>query len=292
MLVGLESTKPGAMQLTVMPNGPSSCAVWRVKPIWPALALAYAWIPVRLTLRPAPDEMFTMRPYRRSFIPGATARVQRNVDFRFASTTACQSASETSSSGRPTWPTTPPALLTRMSTLPIDATKSATWRSAVASTVSRAQPCTVAPCSVSAAAIALPMPCAVPVTIATRPRRSGTGPAVRDQVAHLLDARLPHAQHVLVRSLVQASERSVTEQLARLRRVELAHARDVRHRLAPLRLLDAGEPCPRKVLEPGRMRRVGIDGVHDLPHARPGPPVVPDRLDVVAVLHSVVAGVV
>jgi len=28
------------MLLTVIPNGPSSCAVWRVKPIWPALALA------------------------------------------------------------------------------------------------------------------------------------------------------------------------------------------------------------------------------------------------------------
>ena len=62
MLVGFESTKPGAMLLTVIPNGPSSCAVWRVKPIWPAFALAYAWMPVRLTLRPAPEEMLTMRP--------------------------------------------------------------------------------------------------------------------------------------------------------------------------------------------------------------------------------------
>ena len=28
-----------------MPYRPSSCAVWRVKPICPALALAYAWMP-------------------------------------------------------------------------------------------------------------------------------------------------------------------------------------------------------------------------------------------------------
>ena len=38
--VGLESTKPGAMQLTVIPNGPSSCASCRVKPICAALAEA------------------------------------------------------------------------------------------------------------------------------------------------------------------------------------------------------------------------------------------------------------
>jgi hypothetical protein len=31
--------KPGAMQLTVIPNGPNSCASCRVKPIWAALAL-------------------------------------------------------------------------------------------------------------------------------------------------------------------------------------------------------------------------------------------------------------
>ena len=39
-VVGLERTKPGATLLTVMPNGPSSCASWRVRPICPALALA------------------------------------------------------------------------------------------------------------------------------------------------------------------------------------------------------------------------------------------------------------
>jgi hypothetical protein len=150
--------KPGAIEFTVMPERPGSNAVCRVKPIWPALALAYAWIPVRLTLRPAPDEMLTMRPWRRAFMPGATARVHRKVLVRLASTTARQSASEISSSGRPTWPTTPPALLTRMSTFPTAATNSSTCAASVTSTVSRSQPWTVAPCSPSAAAIAAPMP--------------------------------------------------------------------------------------------------------------------------------------
>ena len=67
-------------------------------------------------MRPAPEEMFTIRPQRRSFIAGTTARVHRNVLVRFASTTCRQSWSVTSSSGRPTCPQTPPALLTRMST--------------------------------------------------------------------------------------------------------------------------------------------------------------------------------
>jgi hypothetical protein len=40
MVVGLDRMNPGAMQLTVMPNGPSSCASWRVSPICAALALA------------------------------------------------------------------------------------------------------------------------------------------------------------------------------------------------------------------------------------------------------------
>ena len=39
---------PGATEFTRMPWRPSSRAVCRVKPISPALALAYAWMPVRL----------------------------------------------------------------------------------------------------------------------------------------------------------------------------------------------------------------------------------------------------
>ena len=72
-VVGLERTNPGAMLLTVIPQGPSSCASWRVRPIYAAFADAYAWMPVRLTPSPAPLEMLTMRPARAAFIPGATA---------------------------------------------------------------------------------------------------------------------------------------------------------------------------------------------------------------------------
>ena len=45
------------MQFTVMPVGPELHAVWRVKPMRPAFEAVYAWMPVRLTLRPAPEEM-------------------------------------------------------------------------------------------------------------------------------------------------------------------------------------------------------------------------------------------
>ena len=73
---GFDRTKPGAMQFTRMPCAPSSRAVCRVKPMRPAFALAYAWMPVRLYDRPAPDEMFTMAPPRPRFMAGATARVK------------------------------------------------------------------------------------------------------------------------------------------------------------------------------------------------------------------------
>src|SRR4029079_14127954 len=55
-VVGLDRTNPGAMLLTVIPHGPSSCASCRVSPINAAFADAYAWMPVRLTPSPAPLE--------------------------------------------------------------------------------------------------------------------------------------------------------------------------------------------------------------------------------------------
>ena len=67
---GSRARSPARSQFTVIPKRPSSCAVCRVKPICPAFALAYAWIPVRLTLRPAPEEMLTMRPYARRLHAG------------------------------------------------------------------------------------------------------------------------------------------------------------------------------------------------------------------------------
>src|SRR4051812_47280632 len=166
-------------------------------------------MPVSETLRPAPDEMFTIRPQRRSFMPGATARVHTNVLVRLASTTARQSASDTSSSGRPTCPATPPAQLTRTSTRPSSDTSAATAAESLTSHASRSTPCTVRPSAASAETIAAPIPCALPVTSATR-----SAPAMLEPLARLLHAGRPHAQHVLVRALVVAAERAVAQQLA------------------------------------------------------------------------------
>ena len=99
--------------------------------------------------------------------------------------------------------TTPPALLTRMSTRPIRSTSAATCCGSATSAVSRSTPCSGRAVLRERVGIAAPMPCAVPVTSATRPPRSGTAPAVPHQVAHLLHARLPDAEDVLVRTLVE-----------------------------------------------------------------------------------------
>src|SRR5256885_4728270 len=114
-----------------------------------------------------------------------------------------------------------------MSTAPPSSTNADTCSASVTSTVSRSQPRTTAPCSSSADAIPAPMPWAVPVTSATRPARSATAPAVRDQVAHLLDAGGPHAQDVLVGTLVEPAERAVSEQLADRRRRSEEHTSEL-----------------------------------------------------------------
>src|SRR5947208_3514443 len=98
-----------------------------------------------------------------------------------------------------------------MSMRPIDATNSSTARASVTSTVSRSQPKTVAPRASSAFAIAVPIPCAVPVTIATRPEKPPAGsaadiPPTLDQLANLIDTCLPHTQHVFIGPLVQPAE--------------------------------------------------------------------------------------
>src|SRR4051812_28010662 len=185
-------------------------------------------MPVSETLRPAPEEMLTIRPQPAAFIPGATARVHTNVLVRLASTTARQSASDTASSGRPTWPTTPPAQLTSTSTRPMRCTSQATAAASVTSHSSLSTPCTRIPSARSAATIAAPMPCAAPVTSAVR-----SGPAMLEPLAGLLHARGPHAQHVLVRALVVAAERAVAQQLAHRARGLGAQRPDVLLGLAP-----------------------------------------------------------
>src|SRR2546425_4288352 len=236
-------------------------------------------MPVRLTLRPAPDEMFTIQPARAFFIAGMTARVQRNALVRFASTIARQSSSLTSSSGRPTWPQTPPALLTSTSMRPTRSTSRATWRGSARSAVSRSTRWTVAPSSSSPAAIAAPIPCAVPATSATLPPSSGIGaPPVLEQVPHLRHAGPPDIEHLRLGSLVGAAEVPVDGQPTQLvgRRLPDAARRDRRLR-APGHD-DPGKARPGEVLHPGAMRGLLLVALHDLPDARSVPPVVEEQL--------------
>src|SRR3954470_15963562 len=237
-------------------------------------------MPVSETLRPAPEEMLTIRPQPAAFIPGVTARVHTNVLVRFASTTARQSASDTSSSGRPTWPTTPPAQLTSTSTRPIASTSAATAAGSVTSHCARSTPCTLIPSAASAAAMAAPIPCAVPVTSATR-----SGPAMLEPLARLLDARRPHPQHVLVGALVVAAERAVAQQLAHRGGGFGAQRPDVLLGLGAGRLLDAGQARPGEVLHPRRVAAVGVDRVHHRARARRREPVVPQHLRVALLLR-------
>src|SRR5512132_1073704 len=174
-------------------------------------------MPVRLTLRPAPDEMFTIDPACAAFIAGITARVQRNALVRLASTIARHSSSLTSSSGLPTCPTTPPAQLTRMSMRPRRAISFATCAGSVRSAVSRSTRWTVAPSSSRPFAIAVPIPWAVPVTSATLPLSSPIlVPAVLDEIADFRDTGTPKLEDFIVGSLVGAAEAPVHGDTAQL----------------------------------------------------------------------------
>src|SRR5262245_9108211 len=101
-----------------------------------------------------------------------------------------------------------------MSTRPIRSRSAPTCSASVTSTVALSTPCAVAPLASSWRRIAAPMPCAVPVTSAVLPERSGiAAPAALDHLAYLFDARLPDAKHVLVGTLVDAARGAVAEEL-------------------------------------------------------------------------------
>src|SRR5205823_2030802 len=135
---------------------------------------------------------------------------------------AFQSASLISSIGRPTWPTTPPAQLTRTSTRPMPSTRAVTCRGSARSAVSRSTRWTFAPSSASPSAMAVPMPCADPVTSATLPASSAIlGPAVLDEIPDLGDAGAPELEDLFVGPLVRASEDPVDGEPAQLLRRRL-----------------------------------------------------------------------
>src|SRR5574341_178267 len=155
--------------------------------------------------RPAPEEMLTIAPPPRAFMWGTTARVKWNAPSRLIATIRRHASSLTCSTGCIVCPATPPAVLTRMSirpaasaTSPTNAptraasvtSTSAVWErprppvlaagedrrvadSTASRVPSRSSPSTsqaqiCAPSPARATQIARPIPCAAPVTIATR----------------------------------------------------------------------------------------------------------------------------
>src|SRR5713226_2763782 len=150
-------------------------------------------MPVRLMPRPAPLEMLTMRPPPAAFMPGAAAWAKLKAPVTLTSKISCHWRSVTFSSGWPTWPQTPPALLTSTSTRPMPATKAPTASRSVTSTwaVARRPPfagfasaaVTSSPASLTsqakvtapraqkACAMARPKPCPAPVTTTDLPAK-------------------------------------------------------------------------------------------------------------------------
>ena len=149
--------------------------------------------------------------------------MQTNVLVRLASTIARQSSSETSSSGLPTCPQTPPAQLTRMSIAadPLDERRHLLRVGDVACIPIDA----VSVCSVL-------RECALDRRSDSAGRAGDERDAAlevrhhasrREHVADFLDARPPDPQDVLVGPHVEPAERAVSEQLAHVGRIGLAH---------------------------------------------------------------------
>src|SRR5207245_8630878 len=101
------------MQFTRIPNGPT-CAARSCVRIWiPDFAAAYGIGDRGLGRRPAEDDIVMMRPAFRSFIPGRTLLIVRNVDVRLPSNEARHPSSVVSSWGS-SGEKLPPAFATRM----------------------------------------------------------------------------------------------------------------------------------------------------------------------------------
>src|SRR5437016_1836978 len=105
-------------------------------------------------------------------------------------------------------------------------------------------------------------------------------PSNLEQLPHLLDARLPDPQHLLVVALVEPAEAAVADHVAQLLGPRHQVGGLVQHRLRLGRRLDARQPRPGKVLAPVRVRVLGVDRHGDLPHLGPDPPGVENRLGV------------
>jgi len=149
-------------------------------------------MPVSEACVAAPELMLTIRPAPARFIASAAARLSAKAAPTLIAKMRSQSASGTSSTGRPSCPATPPALLTSTSTAPpvavsmplthsVAAARSVrsstcvvtpAFAVSVSSAADRSQPKTRAPSPAKVAAIARPNPCPAPLTTTVLPVKS------------------------------------------------------------------------------------------------------------------------
>src|SRR5438477_5742211 len=159
------------------------------------------------------------------------------------------------------------------------ATSASTCRASARSAVSRSTRCTFAPSSSSPMAIAVPIPCALPVTRATFPESSAIlCPSVLDQIADLGDAGAPEIEDLLVGALVRAAEHAVDRQPAQLIGRRLTDEGGGDPRLCPFWHDDPGYARPREVFHPRAVRGLLLVAFDNLPDARRVPPVVEEDL--------------
>ena len=183
-------TAPTAIVFTRMPFGVHAAAIAPVRLFTAALAAPYG-AACGMATRLAPEEMLTIEPLPFSSITAAAARDRNHTLPRFTARTWCHSSSV---HFRIDLVSAPPALFTRMSTVPSSATvwSISCWHSsalvtsvgtvkarrpsartslAVVSSGSRrrAARTTSAPCSARTSAVPRPIPVPPPVMTATRP---------------------------------------------------------------------------------------------------------------------------
>src|SRR5207302_4824626 len=138
---------------------------------------------------------------------------------------------------------------------------------------------TVAPSSSRPSAIAVPIPCAVPVTSATLPLSSPiTTPPVLDQIADLRDTGAPELEHFRFRSVVRTTEAAVDGQTAQLGRRCLPDDTLRDQRFLAIGHRDAGNARPREVFHPRAMGGLLLVALDDGPGARRVPPIVEEHL--------------
>ena len=91
---------PGQRVLAVTPNGASSIATERVRPIMPLLEAEYSAVAGKLVF-PAIDEILIIDPDCWACMMGATAWLDKKMPVRFVASVFCHWAKGTSAMGVP-----------------------------------------------------------------------------------------------------------------------------------------------------------------------------------------------